>query len=116
MINFLFSWSLFFYREEKSNESTEASELAAATSTEEPASQPAAANEGAEEEVDIDLDDPEVQKAAEKIQATFKGFKTRKTLSEKKLPEEVQVRWNNLWAQFYEPYKQKNFLSTDKYC
>lgn len=35
-----------------------------------------------EEEVDIDLDDPEVGKAAEKIQASFRGFQTRKKLKE----------------------------------
>ena len=34
-----------------------------------------------EEEVDIDLDDPEVEKAAVKIQAGFKGMKTRKELN-----------------------------------
>ncbi|XP_063702488.1 neuromodulin [Culicoides brevitarsis] len=31
------------------------------------------------EELDIDLDDPELNKAATKIQATFRGHKTRKT-------------------------------------
>ena len=31
-----------------------------------------------EEEVDIDLNDPEVEKAANKIQAQFKGLKSRR--------------------------------------
>ena len=34
--------------------------------------------QSADEDVDIDLDDPEVEKAALKIQATFKGLKMRK--------------------------------------
>lgn len=33
-----------------------------------------------EEEVDIDLNDPEVEKAPTKIQAGFKGYKTRKEM------------------------------------
>ncbi|XP_064618205.1 abnormal spindle-like microcephaly-associated protein homolog isoform X1 [Liolophura sinensis] len=37
-----------------------------------------------EEEVDIDLNDPEVATAALRIQANFKGFKTRKALRNKK--------------------------------
>ena len=36
-----------------------------------------------EEIVDIDLDDPEVEKAATKIQAGFKGHQTRKEMREK---------------------------------
>ena len=39
---------------------------------------------GTEEEiVDIDLDDPEVERAATKIQAGFKGHQTRKGIREK---------------------------------
>ncbi|XP_060585652.1 neurofilament medium polypeptide-like isoform X5 [Ruditapes philippinarum] len=37
-----------------------------------------------EEKVDIDLNDPEVEKAATKIQAGFKGFKTRQEIKSKK--------------------------------
>ena len=42
-----------------------------------------------EEEIDIDLTDPEVEKAAVKIQASFKGFKARKTLQSGQEPEQV---------------------------
>ena len=37
-----------------------------------------------EEKVDIDLNDPEVAQAATKIQAGFKGYKTRQELKQKK--------------------------------
>jgi len=37
------------------------------------------------EEVDIDLNDPEVETAALKIQAGFKGMKTRRELKTKKV-------------------------------
>ncbi|KAK3584106.1 hypothetical protein CHS0354_021169 [Potamilus streckersoni] len=40
--------------------------------------------EGEEDHIDIDLTDPEVEKAAVKIQAGFKGFKTRQELKAKK--------------------------------
>jgi hypothetical protein len=36
------------------------------------------------EEIDIDLNDPEVEKAAVKIQASFKGFKQRKEKKDEK--------------------------------
>ncbi|EDO46037.1 predicted protein, partial [Nematostella vectensis] len=36
------------------------------------------------EEVDIDIDDPEVQKAATKIQASFRGHKTREQIKQDK--------------------------------
>ena len=38
-----------------------------------------------EEEVDIDLTDPDVENAAIKIQAGFKGYKTRKEVLEMKV-------------------------------
>lgn len=42
-----------------------------------------------DEEVDIDLNDPEVAKAATKIQAGFKGYKTRKEIKETKDSKEA---------------------------
>ena len=36
---------------------------------------------GGDEAVDIDLDDPEVEMAASRIQAGYKGMKTRKELA-----------------------------------
>lgn len=38
-----------------------------------------------EEEVDIDLTDPDVENAAVKIQAGFKGFKARKEIKTKQV-------------------------------
>jgi hypothetical protein len=35
------------------------------------------------QEIDIDLTDPDVEKAAQKIQASYKGFKVRKEIREK---------------------------------
>lgn len=56
----------------------------------EPEAEPAAAQEGepsaeeGKETIDIDLNDPEVEKAATKIQAGFKGMKTRQEVAAKK--------------------------------
>ena len=47
------------------------------------------AGDAEEEEVDIDLNDPEVGAAALKIQAGFRGFQTRKEM------KEIQVGWND---------------------
>ena len=38
-----------------------------------------------EEDIDIDLEDPEVQKATEKIQAGYKGMRTRRELKQKEI-------------------------------
>jgi hypothetical protein len=40
-------------------------------------------NDWKEEEIDIDLTDPEVEKAATKIQAGFRGHKTRQDMKGK---------------------------------
>merc|ERR1711934_260153 len=42
------------------------------------------------EEVDIDLTDPDVEAAATKIQAGFKGHKTRKEMKERKVDVETE--------------------------
>ncbi|XP_063441381.1 uncharacterized protein LOC134721963 isoform X7 [Mytilus trossulus] len=47
--------------------------------------------EEVEEVVDIDLNDPDVEKAAIKIQAGFKGFQTRKEMQSKKSDTEVKT-------------------------
>ncbi|XP_069115705.1 neurofilament heavy polypeptide-like [Argopecten irradians] len=44
-----------------------------------------------EEEVDIDLNDPEVEKAALKIQSTFKGLKSRKFGAKKSSPINIET-------------------------
>ncbi|XP_001638100.2 cilia- and flagella-associated protein 91 [Nematostella vectensis] len=52
----------------------------------EPVAAPTTSAEENAEEVDIDLDDPEVNKAATKIQATFRGHKTRKEMKDGAMP------------------------------
>ena len=47
-------------------------------------------NLDAEEEVDINLDDPEVQAATERIQAGYKGMCTRRELKDKQGKEEKE--------------------------
>nr|KAG5705360.1 hypothetical protein BaRGS_011132 [Batillaria attramentaria] len=64
--------------EPKADAGEEAPAVAAAESSEDKP-----AEDGQGEEVDIDLNDPEVEKAAVKIQASFKGFKTRKEMKDK---------------------------------
>ena len=46
-----------------------------------------------QEEVDIDLNDPDVENAACKIQAGFKGMKARKEVSELKANKTETVSW-----------------------
>merc|ERR1719319_1600759 len=43
----------------------------------------------AEEEIDIDMDDPETAKAATKIQASFRGSQSRKEVKSMKEKEEI---------------------------
>merc|ERR1711956_112906 len=45
--------------------------------------------EEAEEEIDIDMDDPETAKAATKIQASFRGSQSRKEVKSMKEKEEI---------------------------
>merc|ERR1712062_757351 len=47
-----------------------------------------------EEEIDIDLDDPEVNEAATKIQASFKGKKARDEVKKMKEEKEVEESTN----------------------
>ena len=67
--------------EEKTEEQTTEEQKTEEQKTEEPKTEEQK-TEG--EEIDIDLNDPEVAKAATKIQAGFKGYKTRQELAQKK--------------------------------
>lgn len=58
---------------------SKAEETEAVSGEEKPAATTGETKAG-EEEIDIDLEDPEVAAAASKIQATFRGHKTRKDL------------------------------------
>ena len=64
-------------REEQEGTSTEPAKTEAAA-----AGAAAAAADDSGETIDIDLNDPDVEKAATKIQATFKGYKQRREARE----------------------------------
>lgn len=67
----------------KAGDETEQSADITEEKTEEKSEETQDAEKTEGEEVDIDLDDPEVAKAAIKIQAGFKGFKTRQEIKQK---------------------------------
>jgi len=86
-LQFVFSQSVVYLLaiSSVSQHNTEKEQLSEAVTLEEPStssnapeSLPQSAVPAEEEEVDIDLGDPEVQKAAVFIQSGFKGFKQRK--------------------------------------
>jgi hypothetical protein len=59
-----------------------------------------------EEEIDIDLEDPATEKAALKIQAGFRGHKTRKELGSKEGSRQGAQLFHllhvcSLWCPFY---------------
>ena len=78
-MTFDFNCTIYTLRESQSPEA-ESNEPEAATEEEQ-----------AEEEIDIDLNDPNVDAAATKIQAGFRGHKARKEIKEKK--EQAQVNY-----------------------
>ena len=51
-----------------------------------------------QEEEEIDLNDPEVEKAAEKIQASFKGFKARKEVNAMRVGQGHLQRNDPVWT------------------
>ena len=61
------------------------------------------ATAGNKDEIDIDLDDPEVEKAATKIQAGFKGHKTRKQMKQGKFQDEADDKLDDKVQQEEEP-------------
>ena len=68
--------------EQKDGEQEGGEQEAGAQQEEEKKAEETTEQEGEKEEIDIDLTDPEVEKAAVKIQASFKGFKARKEVQE----------------------------------
>lgn len=58
-------------------------------------------NKDQEEEVDIDLNDPDVEKAAVKIQAGFKGFKARQEIKDLKVSERSIIRSSVIRSKVY---------------
>ena len=79
---FRFSWHEFLTHNPSCPQESKAEQTAEGDAEAEPS---ADADKGGEEEIDIDLDDPEVAQAATKIQASFRGHKTRKEMSSKKV-------------------------------
>ncbi|XP_052805347.1 uncharacterized protein LOC128234843 isoform X5 [Mya arenaria] len=70
-------------------------------------SPPEPVKEEKKEEVDIDLNDPDTEKAALKIQAGFKGYQTRKDLKSKKEAQTQQVSKEDVKAPSPEATEEK---------
>ena len=67
-------WNKLIFRDSQSNEAVATEPETATEEDEKP-----------EEEIDIDLNDPNVDAAATKIQAGFRGHKARKEIKEQKV-------------------------------
>ena len=67
-----------------------------------------AAKEKEGEEIDIDLDDPEVNEAATKIQASFKGKKARDEVKKMKEEKEVEESTNKVELEEVEEIAKEN--------